>query len=72
MTPNPTDSEILREDLALKIAARVVSACKEKLIEAYEDAGVSGLCGEGRWEVALGSLDSIDLKELIGDLGSKA
>ncbi len=33
-----------------KVAEVVRSACLEAALEAYEDAGISGLCAEGRWE----------------------
>lgn len=54
------------DELALEVAERTVQACRAQLIAAYQDAGVSGLCGEGRWEAALGSLGSLDLKSLLG------
>ncbi len=34
---------------------------------AYEDAGVQGLCEEGRWEAAIGALQSLDLRKLVQD-----
>lgn len=37
-----------------------ISSCRDAvvdlLLEAYEDAGVRGLCGEGRWEAAVGAI----------------
>ena len=45
--------------------APVTKACRESLIAAYEGAGTSGLCAEGRWEVALDSLRSINLSKII-------
>jgi len=36
----------------------------QSLVAAYEDAGKSGLCAEGRWEIALDSLGSIDLSKI--------
>lgn len=43
------------------IAATVRAACLQAALEAYEDAGVRGLCAEGRWERAV---------EAIRDLGA--
>ncbi len=40
------------EDLAKSIR----DACLEAVLEAYENAGVQGLCAEGRWEVAVDAL----------------
>jgi hypothetical protein len=48
-----------------KIAKLLLAKCKSALISAYEDAGVSGLCEEGRWEIALSSLDSLPIEEII-------
>ena len=36
------------------LAKRIRDACLEALLQAYEDAGVQGLCAEGRWEAAVG------------------
>ena len=42
--------------------------------EAHDDAGLSGLCAGGRWELALDALRSVDLGPSgdAGDLGSPA
>jgi hypothetical protein len=48
-----------------KIAEAVIQTCRESLVAAYEDAGTSGLCAEGRWEMALDSLRSINLSKII-------
>jgi hypothetical protein len=34
-------------------------------LEAHEHAGVSGLCQEGRWEVAIDAIRSLDLGALL-------
>jgi len=47
------------------LAKRVRDACLEALIQAYEDAGVQGLCAEGRWEVAVGALKTVELEPLL-------
>jgi hypothetical protein len=47
------------------LAKRIRDACLEALLQAYEDAGVQGLCAEGRWEVAVGALKTVDLAPLL-------
>jgi hypothetical protein len=51
-----------------QIAEAVRAACERAAISAYEDAGIRGLCEEGRWEAAVGALQSIDLRKLIQEL----
>jgi hypothetical protein len=53
------------DDFGRKVAEAVIKECRRSLIAAYEDAGKSGLCAEGRWEMALDSLSSIDLSKII-------
>ena len=47
------------------LAKRIRDACLEALLQAYEDAGVQGLCAEGRWEVAVGALKRVELEPLL-------
>ena len=44
-------------------------ACIEAALAAYEDAGISGLCAEGRWEAAVGAIQSVDLAPLAAQAG---
>jgi hypothetical protein len=37
-------------------------ACIAAALAAYEDAGVLGLCAEGRWEAAISAMQSLDLR----------
>ena len=46
------------------LAERVRQACIEAALQAYEDAGISGLCAEGRWELAIQAMRCLDLGEL--------
>jgi hypothetical protein len=39
-----------------ELAREVQAECVRVLRRAYEDAGISGLCAEGRWEAAVGAL----------------
>lgn len=49
----------------LRMAKAVQTACMEAAIRAYEDAGLSGLCHEGRWECAIDAIRSVDLRPLV-------
>ncbi len=49
----------------LVLAQKIRALCIETLTEAYETAGLSGLCAEGRWEAALGALAHLDLKKAL-------
>ena len=53
------------DEFARKIAEAVIIECRESLVAAYEYTGTSGLCAEGRWEMALDSLRSVDLAKII-------
>lgn len=51
-----------------QLAEAVREACVQAVVAAYEDAGIQGLCDEGRWEAAIGALQSLDLHKLIDEL----
>jgi hypothetical protein len=55
----------------LELAESVRNACMRAAVEAYEEAGISGLCQEGRWEFALQAMSNLDLQLLIDKLGNK-
>jgi hypothetical protein len=48
-----------------QLAKAVQAACIEAAIRAYEDAGLSGLCHEGRWECAVDAIRGLDLPTLL-------
>jgi hypothetical protein len=48
-----------------RLAEAVHAACLEAVVKAYEQASISGLCGEGAWEAARGVLQSLDLEQLL-------
>ncbi|MFC6671553.1 hypothetical protein [Marinobacterium aestuariivivens] len=56
------------DDRDHRLAASVRDACIQAALEAYENAGISGLCHEGRWELAVGEMRQIDLGRLLGEL----
>ncbi len=49
----------------LQLAEAVREACLNAALQAYEAAGISGLCGEGRWEIAVQALRDLDLRPLV-------
>ena len=55
----------MRDEDCRRLAERVRAACVRAALDAYEDAGVSGLCAEGRWEYAIGRLRQLDLELLL-------
>jgi len=52
-----------------KLAEAIRTACLEAALRAYEDAGVSGLCEEGRWECAVQAIKGVDLNALLQQTG---
>lgn len=46
------------------VAKQAIEACRQAMLKAYESAGMSGLCEEGRFELALDSLRSISAAEI--------
>jgi hypothetical protein len=44
------------------LAERVRAACVAAASDAYEEAGLRGLCAEGRWEYALDVVRQLDLR----------
>jgi hypothetical protein len=47
------------------LAIIVRDACIAAAQAAYEAGGVSGLCAEGRWENALGAMQTLDLEKIV-------
>lgn len=47
------------------LAAAVRDACARAVIDAYEDAGMQGLCAEGRFEAAVGAIERVDLAAIV-------
>jgi hypothetical protein len=39
------------------------AACIAAALAAYEEAGILGLCAEGRWEAAVSAMQSLDLRK---------
>ena len=53
------------------LAERIRSRCIEAVLQAYEDAGIQGLCEEGRVEAAIDALRTVDLAPLLRELKVK-
>src|SRR4029434_2281467 len=54
-----------RMDVHMQMAEAVRQACLAAALQAYEDAGLSGLCHEGRWECAVGAIRAMPLRPLV-------
>jgi len=65
----PPNSEGFMSDKT-KLAETVRTACLEAALRAYEDAGISGLCEEGRWECAVQAIKGVNLTVLVKQPGS--
>jgi hypothetical protein len=50
------------------LAKRIRETCIEAVLQAYEDAGIQGLCPEGRWEAVVDALRTIELAPLLREL----
>ena len=48
-----------------RLALAVRQACVEELEDAFHQGGLSGLCLEGRWELALDRLRNLDLDAVL-------
>jgi len=57
----------------LQLAAEAVrAACLRAAMEGYERAGFSGLCEEGRWEMAMDSIQSLDVNAIVRKLPGRS
>ena len=55
-------------DSKYPLVEAVRDACLKAAREAYENAGISGLCEEGRWECAVAAIRVLDLEAVIAAL----
>lgn len=51
----------------IKVAEAVREACLRVALDAYEAAGISGLCADGRWEIAVQALRHLDLRPIVDE-----
>jgi len=52
----------------LQLAEAVRAACMRAALEAYESAGISGLCAEGRWELAVQAIRILGLQQIVDEI----
>jgi hypothetical protein len=57
------------EDCAA-VAEAVRAACVDAAVQAYEDAGIRGLCDDGRWEYAIAAIRGLDLLSVMSAPGA--
>jgi hypothetical protein len=65
---NRTDLDDARKQQVLAFE-RVRAACLDAAIAAYDDAGIRGLCAEGRWEAAVGAIRRLNLSRMFEHAG---
>lgn len=66
-----TEAQKPREEALLDAAEAVRAACLRAALEGYELAGFSGLCEEGRWEMVVDSIESLDVAAVVHGLQDK-
>lgn len=59
-----TGADQSRLDVQTAVAERVRKQLMDAAASAYEDARISGLCGEGAWEIAYGAMRDAPLKPI--------
>ena len=52
-------------DVHMQMAEAVRQACITAALQAYDEAGVSGLCHEGRWAYAVDAMRGLPLPPLV-------
>ncbi|HEX7326896.1 MAG TPA: hypothetical protein VF292_16325 [Rhodanobacteraceae bacterium] len=53
-------------------AVAVRDACLQAALDGYERAGLSGLCEEGRWEMVLDAISSLDVDAVLARTAAAA
>lgn len=53
------------KETLLALAEAVRETCVRAALDGYEQAGMSGLCGEGRWEMAVDAMQSMKLDDVV-------
>lgn len=66
----PNVEEMLITPEMRQLAENVRSLCLQAALAAYEDAGIQGLCAEGRWECAVSAIQVVDLQAIIATVVS--
>ncbi|MBX3022551.1 MAG: DUF3565 domain-containing protein [Bdellovibrionales bacterium] len=53
------------DEMGEAVARAAIQECKSTLQAAYQDAGLAGLCAEGRFEAAVSALDGMKLVDIL-------
>ena len=59
-------------DDRMEIAEKVRRECIAVALSSYEDAGIRGLCGDGRWEYAIDAVRGIDLERIVREIRDRS
>jgi hypothetical protein len=54
-----------RVDISSSLIETVRAACLDAAQLAYEDAGIRGLCADGRWEAALAAIRQLSFSDVL-------
>jgi hypothetical protein len=60
----PGGKDVTKNDVVEGIRRAIVEAA----LRAYDEAGIQGLCAEGRWEAAVSALRSVELEPLLREM----
>lgn len=52
-----------------ELARQVKNQCIETAVSAYENASISGLCGEGAFEAAISAIRMLNVEVLVDERG---
>lgn len=55
----------MTKDEHYRIALAVKQACIEAARQGFEDAAISGLCGEGAIEAGISAIEMVDIDRLV-------
>lgn len=71
MSQATKQSQDLTSEEQRQLAEAVRAACVQAALAGYEDAGISGLCHEGAWEMAIDAMRALDVEKIIRAVRSK-
>jgi hypothetical protein len=53
------------DEVRTAVAEATRAACLEAMTRAHEEGGLSGLCADGRWELAVDAVKSLNLTQAL-------
>lgn len=65
------EQQTSKQEQQRQTAEAVRAACVQAALDGYERAGMSGLCEAGRWEMAVDSIQSLDLNAVVRELSQE-